>query len=92
MKQINNGSDDVLVKQPLTHDQNKNTEFTQVNIVPSLIKAFGLQFFVAIMLKVAQDLLKFVSPQILKKLILFTQAEDISEGMGNVVLCVFDFN
>ena len=55
--------------------EEESDDLKPVNIVPALAKAFGLQFFIAILLKVVQDLLKFVSPQILKLLIKYVQKE-----------------
>jgi len=40
-----------------------------LNVAIPLFRAFGGKFAVAIALKVVQDVLKFVAPQILKKLI-----------------------
>ena len=48
----------------------------EIKIVQALTKAFGHQFFIAILLKVVQDVLKFVSPQILKLLLKHVQGDD----------------
>ena len=57
-------------------EEEEEEEDSRVNIVPALVKAFGLKFLVAILLKVVQDILKFVSPQILKLLIKYVQREE----------------
>ena len=44
-----------------------------VNVVFPLLRAFGSKFLFAVLLKLAQDVLKFVSPQILKQLVKFVQ-------------------
>ena len=51
----------------------------KINVVVPLLKAFGSQFSLAVLLKLVQDSLKFVSPQILKQLIKFVQLDPESE-------------
>ncbi len=55
------------------------TKKSNINVFTTLLRAFGLQFFVAVLLKILQDVLKFVSPQILKQLIRFVQQEQNEE-------------
>ncbi|TRY79300.1 hypothetical protein TCAL_05131 [Tigriopus californicus] len=45
----------------------------------ALIKAFGKRFFQSVLLKVLQDVLKFIAPQILKNLIRFAQSTNDPE-------------
>ena len=40
-----------------------------------LVRAFGSKFLFAVILKLVQDSLKFVSPQILKQLVKFVQVD-----------------
>lgn len=53
----------------------------KVHIERALIKAFGRRFFQSVLLKVIQDILKFIAPQILKKLIRFAQSSDPDQGV-----------
>ena len=53
----------------------------KVQILIPLFMAFGGKFLVAILLKIVQDVLKFVAPQVLKFLIRFVQAKDDSAGI-----------
>ena len=58
----------------------KKQDKIKVNVVVPLLKAFGSKFFLAVLLKLIQDSLKFVSPQILKQLVKFVQL-DPESGM-----------
>lgn len=67
------GNDNVTFVKP------RATEKTIASILPALCKAFGPTFMFGAMLKLAQDVLTFMSPQILKWLIGFIgdpEAED----------------
>ena len=63
-------------KKPKTTDKQQNHR----NVIFPLIRAFGAKFGVAIVLKVVQDLLKFVPPQILKQLIQYVQEDRANQG------------
>lgn len=82
---------DIVKESAMNLDSSSDEDQTQrkrINIVPALIKAFGAKFFIAILLKVVQDLLKFVSPQILKLLIKYVQRErkeEEEEAVGTYV-------
>lgn len=52
------------------------------SILPALCKAFGPTFLFGAMLKLAQDLLTFASPQILKLLILFIRDKEAEDWKG----------
>jgi ATP-binding cassette subfamily C (CFTR/MRP) protein 1 len=54
-------------------------------VLPPLFRAFGPPFLLAVLLKLSQDILKFVSPQILKQLVIFVQQdpEDADAALPN---------
>ena len=53
-----------------------------VSILPGHFRAFGGKLVAAIGLKLMQDVLKFVAPQILKQLIRFVQQESSEDWLG----------
>ncbi|XP_044733468.1 multidrug resistance-associated protein 1-like [Chrysoperla carnea] len=57
------------------HKSKKNKK-RRTSVVPSLCKCFGLNFFFASLLKLLQDCLTFVSPQLLSALIIFAQTKN----------------
>ncbi|XP_063235793.1 multidrug resistance-associated protein 1-like isoform X1 [Bacillus rossius redtenbacheri] len=48
----------------------------QASVLPAIFKAFGLPFIFGSMLKLGQDILMFISPQILRLLITFVEGDD----------------
>jgi len=69
--------------EPIVQKHNNNSHLsTYKNISSKLAKSFGGNFLVATILKILQDLLKFVIPQILKYLILFVKESNLGLGCG----------
>ncbi|MGH0139362.1 UNVERIFIED_CONTAM: hypothetical protein FKN15_009702 [Acipenser sinensis] len=81
-------SQDVLVMEEKGEQKKKEAssekqcEFAQSWLIPSLVKTFLRVLLESALFKVLQDLLVFVSPQILKLMVSFTQDKSIFEWKG----------
>ncbi|KAK6487243.1 canalicular multispecific organic anion transporter 1 [Huso huso] len=81
-------SQDVLVMEEKGEQKKKEAssekqcEFAQSWLIPSLVKTFPRVLLESALFKVLQDLLVFVSPQILKLMVSFTQDKSIFEWKG----------
>ncbi|XP_050728628.1 multidrug resistance-associated protein 1-like isoform X5 [Eriocheir sinensis] len=65
-------------------DAGRKKEKKKLSILPTMIRTFGLPFLFGAFLKLINDMLQFVSPQILSKLIEFTETtrEDVPQWHG----------
>ena len=63
--------------------QKNGTKQTGKNLIGTLTKAFGPNFLIAAMMKLVQDLLKFVVPQLLKGLIQFVDDYNVGSDCGS---------
>ncbi|XP_014222078.1 multidrug resistance-associated protein 1 isoform X3 [Trichogramma pretiosum] len=63
-------------------DFNNGKKKKMASVLPPLCKAFGPIFLFGVMLKVVQDVMTFISPQILSLLIDFTSTKDVPVWKG----------
>ena len=53
-----------------------NTYYFQAQVFPSLVRSFGPRFLLGSLLKMAHDVLIFISPFILKRIIRFAKGDE----------------
>lgn len=69
----------------------KRSKKTQASVLPAVCKAFGATFLFGSLLKLVQDVLTFVSPQLLKLLIAYVANEEETEVWKGYLYAVLMF-
>ena len=66
----------VLDGSKANEEKKKDDAEILISLLPSLIKAFGFSFFVGSMLKLCHDLLVFIAPLLLQRIIRFSASDE----------------